>query len=386
MQSDIEEVIMISRKRDPQISLLVVLVILALSAHSNAQNLDFNIAGSGARAEAMGGAFIGLSDDATSVVWNPAGLTVLERPEASAVGRFYTHEFTFEDETESLSHFNINFGSYAHPFTLGDRKVVLALALQRQLNFTYSDEYVKITGGVDTGSLGVGIQVTPLFSVGVVQNAWSGNPKAQLKPGVIGDDYAWDFSGFNFVLGAKLDFTNLRTPKPFKLGVVLRTPFNLKDSETDPTDYEMPLMYGIGGAYHLGENWTISSDFEIRNFGDSEIILEDGSSGPLAAHEENTNQFRLGVEYLLVKDLGIFPLRLGYLTVPTLLGLPNENGEWTGDPIIGDGFTIGSGYISERFTIEATFSYTGYDLLDGNNETLFSERSNVWTVSSIFYF
>ena len=35
--------------------------------------------GTGARAAAMGGAFVGLADDPSSVYWNPAGLTDINR-------------------------------------------------------------------------------------------------------------------------------------------------------------------------------------------------------------------------------------------------------------------------------------------------------------------
>ena len=39
---------------------------------------QLNITGAGARAEGMAGAFIGVADDATALVWNPAGIAVLE--------------------------------------------------------------------------------------------------------------------------------------------------------------------------------------------------------------------------------------------------------------------------------------------------------------------
>ena len=54
-----------------------------------AQELRFsgspNPVGSGARALGMGGAFIGVADDATAASWNPGGLIQLETPEVSAV-------------------------------------------------------------------------------------------------------------------------------------------------------------------------------------------------------------------------------------------------------------------------------------------------------------
>ncbi len=49
-----------------------------------------NPVGSGARAMGMGGAFIGIADDATAASWNPAGLIQLETPEVSIVGD-YSH-------------------------------------------------------------------------------------------------------------------------------------------------------------------------------------------------------------------------------------------------------------------------------------------------------
>ena len=43
------------------------------------QTLPFNFSNPGARPTAMGGAFIGLADDASAAVANPAGLTSLAK-------------------------------------------------------------------------------------------------------------------------------------------------------------------------------------------------------------------------------------------------------------------------------------------------------------------
>ncbi|MEW6368236.1 MAG: outer membrane protein transport protein [Acidobacteriota bacterium] len=51
-------------------------------------NLTFNFNSPGARAVAMGGAFIGRADDATAAEANPAGLTTLLKPEISAEVKF----------------------------------------------------------------------------------------------------------------------------------------------------------------------------------------------------------------------------------------------------------------------------------------------------------
>jgi long-subunit fatty acid transport protein len=68
-------------------------LILAAATPSAAQNeggpnnFDFSLPG--ARSRAIGGAFVAVADDATSVYSNPAGLTLLFRPEVSVEGRYW---------------------------------------------------------------------------------------------------------------------------------------------------------------------------------------------------------------------------------------------------------------------------------------------------------
>ncbi|MBI5664009.1 MAG: outer membrane protein transport protein [Nitrospirae bacterium] len=106
--------------------------------------LDFDMSstsnpvGSGARATGMGGAFIGVADDATAASWNPAGLVQLEKPEVSAV---YAHfqriqkydsslhpEIAGEDSVDTDS---LNYASAAYPFVLFNRNMIVSLNYQR---------------------------------------------------------------------------------------------------------------------------------------------------------------------------------------------------------------------------------------------------------------
>ncbi len=72
-----------------RISFVLLAMVLAFGAY--AQNADvesvsgltFNFGNPGARALGMGGAFLGLADDASAAEANPAGLTILIRPEVS---------------------------------------------------------------------------------------------------------------------------------------------------------------------------------------------------------------------------------------------------------------------------------------------------------------
>lgn len=70
-----------------------LIIVLWLPAAADAQedaafaSFQFNRSLPGARSLAMGGAFVALADDATTAYSNPAGLTILERPEISLEDR-----------------------------------------------------------------------------------------------------------------------------------------------------------------------------------------------------------------------------------------------------------------------------------------------------------
>ena len=51
--------------------------------------VQFDFPPPGARSLALGGAFVSVADDATAAVANPAGLTILARPEVSIEGRYW---------------------------------------------------------------------------------------------------------------------------------------------------------------------------------------------------------------------------------------------------------------------------------------------------------
>src|SRR5688572_23077717 len=82
-------------------SAIILMALLALPAAG--QNVDiealsglqFNFGNPGARSLGMGGAFLGLADDASAAEANPAGLTILRKPEVSVEGRNYLEHRLF---------------------------------------------------------------------------------------------------------------------------------------------------------------------------------------------------------------------------------------------------------------------------------------------------
>lgn len=69
-------------------SLCFATQLLAITDEEIFRAFSINLSTPGARARAMGGAFIGRADDATAAETNPAGLTILVRPEVSFEYRF----------------------------------------------------------------------------------------------------------------------------------------------------------------------------------------------------------------------------------------------------------------------------------------------------------
>ena len=131
------------------------------SCDANLPAIPFDILPPGARSLGLGGAFVGVADDATAAEANPAGMTILTRPEISLHGRHasYDVEFldaggfdgigagadtlspigVFEDDNDSIS-----FASFVYPF---ERFVVAG--------------YYQNSGRIDSGSVISGFE--PLF-------------------------------------------------------------------------------------------------------------------------------------------------------------------------------------------------------------------------------
>jgi len=94
-------------------SFIVLAAVLILPANARATRLagEFMAIGGGGRALGMGGAFAAVAGDASTIYWNPAGISGMERREALAM-----HAERFGDLV------NFNFGAYAQPTSLLDKR------------------------------------------------------------------------------------------------------------------------------------------------------------------------------------------------------------------------------------------------------------------------
>jgi len=361
---------------------LVSLLILGIIPVS-AQMVNFNLSGAGARAMGMGGAFIGVADDATAISWNPAGLIQLERPEVSLVTRFiadsYKEEWYGDEYEENQEHFVLNFLSAALPVDIGKSRMVAAFALQRQIDLYakgidydyYGNEYdFEGKGGVDSFTLAGGFKFAPWLYTGLAANIWAGsyeykeNYRADYK-------YTEDYSGFNLVAGLMVDLKGLDNPVPVKFGTVFRTPFNLElemkdDFGKDTDTIEMPVMVGFGISIQPNELFTIAADYELRNYTESGFPYD-------------INQLRTGIEGLFITDFAVIPVRAGFFTHPTFLD--NEDG----DQLNGVGLSLGTGLIFERFALDLGLSGNSA-IIEHDADFTQTFTQGILAISAIFYF
>jgi len=136
-------------------SLLVIAFAAILhGTPATAQNTDiealsgiqFNFANPGARSLGMGGAFLGLADDATAVEANPAGLTILRKPEVSlelrnfrttqtlATSGTFNENLRRTDFTTFSKRADVSFASFVYPF----HNFALAAYYNEPLNYKAS--------------------------------------------------------------------------------------------------------------------------------------------------------------------------------------------------------------------------------------------------------
>jgi long-subunit fatty acid transport protein len=339
-----------------------------------------NPVGSGARATGMGGAFIGIADDATSASWNPAGLIQLERPEISVVGAYLNRRDFFSSETYPemnntgrVDDVNINYFSATYPFQFY-RNMVVSINYQRlyefKRNFDYQYEFSYPGGNIlqivhfkqkgYIGALGFAyaIEVLPTFSLGTSLNIWTDKliwengweetlnlrdvshegSATETVDTIYSDKYS-EFCGINTNLGILWNMNKYIT-----LGIVIKTPFdasihhefNYIQTKTigpplNPPPFDedvklrMPASYGGGLAWRVSD--ALSFDLDVYRTEWSGFVLIDSQGNrfsPVDGRPESssklkdTTQIRFGGEYLFIskKNHIVVPLRAGIFYDP----------------------------------------------------------------------
>ncbi len=414
--------------------LMLSLVAVALMAPLALAQIDFNIMGTGARARGMGGAFIGVADDATAVGWNPAGIAQLDKMEASAVGLFnitkYKGEINFpsisysDSWDEGVTHFAPSFGSFILPFKMSDKNLVLGLAYQRLIDFGMYDKddstYYgsrwestdKTTGGIDAITPAIAYQITPQFMVGGTGNIIVRGTHSEYEVTFLdstswsySSEEDWNYSGFFMGFGA------LASMQKFNIGASLKLPFTLTESGEESwkgnfgtafsgdttypdNEFTMPMMLGFGMAIKPSDKLTLAADFEMRGYSSTEMTYKYyNTSGQLADTTvklgwNNCNQFRVGLEYVFSGPNAVFPVRLGFRTDPRVYDKTEGTFSAVDTPqAVGKTFTAGFGLMMGSLMLDLSYELGMANLTDieDPNGTVKEDQTSHNIMASIIY-
>lgn len=358
----------------------------------------------GAKAAGMGGAFIGVADEATAIIWNPAGLINIARPEILIISASNSSKSQFPGWENEQSHFSFDFISVAYP--IKEDKLVVSVAYQKPfdyyMDYVDEDDTINSTGSGNSFSIGAAYRILPYFSTGLSVNTWFGKINFEEHNYEHEYTYQWynyesiydceqTLSGFNVILGGFIDLKYLDNPFPLRFGITYRSAFDLKAKQKGVfSEYllwesgedvyfeqsidgsrknKIPKMFGIGASYNYDDNLKIAADFEIRAYSDSNINQ----------HNDDLMQFRIGAEYLFETSFTSIPIRIGYFTDPKLLADAKSN------QVIGSGFSLGTGLIFNKFNINIAYARSANENYRGYYGTQDTANSKL-VFSGNFYF
>ena len=343
----------------------------------------------GARALGMGGAYTAVANDATALVYNPAGLARVIRIEFSGG---LTHQ-RINNKTDVGLGFNdgrvqnntrFGSGNLVLPVPTYRGSLVLAFgvnrvksfdqALQFSSNLYGSDEKGVETesGGIYLWSFGAAVDVSPNISVGGSLNYWNGK-----------DNYTWlyekfvdqfsvhyndaikdRYSGFNLKLGVRTQPNKFLT-----VGATIETPvtFTIKEDWSQATGNEVdygnskykitfPFSLGAGVALNLN-NLTVAGDVNYTDWTQMEYKrLEDIADANRLIQDtyKATLRYHLGAEFLIPRISTT--LRAGFFRNP----LPFK-AEWVKKDR--DFFTTGVGFLIDQvMTLDIAWAYGSWEL------------------------
>jgi len=307
------------------------------------QLLDYNFMGGGARARAMGGAFLALSDDPTAASWNPAGLIQLDKAQMNLSFSSYMRRTNYTTSLGSrLIHGDelkydensVSFASVVIPFRVREKELVGGILYQRLVDmyqekryylefdsvYTYSGFQYNVlsrpiddrtTGKLDVVNLSLSTKIINPLSIGAGVNIYTGKFTSRSYMFVPLDEYGvylpdepgesdglrfypeirTKYSGFNFTVGLMYMLEKLR------LAAVARTPFVLHEDN----DVKLYTDRVIGDVV-LTSSFLLSPFFEAEREWDMPTMLGLGASYEvnkltLAADLEFRNYSKTEVTY-----------------------------------------------------------------------------------------
>ena len=306
--------------------------------------LGFNFSPPGARSAALGGAFIGVADDATAAESNPAGLTLLLNPQVSAEfkgieyarflgreagggtdGREFTDQVGFPSFASVVVPVaGVHAALFRHEL-VNYQNTVWSIGAERARLLPYTsvlDLLVTNWGGALAARLG------PVLRFGVAGGLSQMNTEVdfvryrlmRFEPNFVQNRLTVRESG----TGAFWNAGVLWTPTPgFSAGAVFKKRARFSGLEytlertSDPTEQErvrvgdlkIPDALGVGASVRLLELLTLSVDVvrtRYSQLSEEQVIVYDTTLSPHDYTAQDGNDYHVGLEY--IQFLGQTPI------------------------------------------------------------------------------
>ncbi|HLF93479.1 MAG TPA: outer membrane protein transport protein [Planctomycetota bacterium] len=324
--------------------------------------IQFQFAPPGARALAMGATFVAIADDATAAESNPAGLTILTKPEISAhfrTSRFepeFVNPFDIEETaTFATKVYSPAYFSLVYPF----KNAAISVYYQQATNFessaAFSDQFELFLGTpanfvlnsqaellLDNIGASLAYKVTPKLSIGASVRA------SRLKFKNAGDtfDYA-DVDGDTYRLQEQINDDNRKVT--FNVGILANPNGNISagvfykkggkfdltrvtqefssgpnfgnDLASGPTPedvrYEIPDAFSGGIAVRPTDRWVVSGEVTWIKYSVLSPSQDDltENSDTLEAIDDGV-EVHFGTEYTFLSGRTPFSIRAGIFTDP----------------------------------------------------------------------
>ena len=377
-------------------SFFMAFVLLTTSTFANGLNLN----SVGAKAGAMGGAFIGLADDYSAIFWNPAGISQVQNFQLAAYycgvmpsASYKNSQLGIDAKTETQTYSSPGIMAYV-PIDSGFISFGLGVYIPSGLGTTWNgDDFKNLTGGNSyewMSKIGViniapalSIKLLPSLSLGAAFNLSYGfldlkRPQYVLDPKnrqPIWGQYSESSSGWGFggTFGLLFKPINL-----ISIGATFRTANtiafsgtaendllkammgdNYRDADLE-RDIQWPIWYGAGIALRPLGFLTITADIQYTNWKSLDTLdtkytgweAAGVTEGKMNMSWKSTMQIRFGAEANLFDFLAI---RAGYYIDPA--PAPDETLNILFPSIDYSGITFGLAFEFSHLTIEGSVEY-----------------------------
>ena len=374
---------------------LSLLLVSVLATNNFANGLSLNSVGT--RALGMGGAFVALSNDATAIYWNPAGLA----GQKSSVNLFFTGVMPFGSYSWAPGQIDTKTESNMYPtgglmgvYNLNKLSLALGVYVPAGLGAEWpGSDLTPFSGGkafewkseigVVAISPTIAYQVNDKFSIGLSANIYyamfdlskpnmadlnqDGKPETPVQ-------YSEESTGLGYgiTLGLKYDVT-----KQLSVAASFRTSTSVSmDGTADidvpgmgnilnsdfTRDVTWPMWISGGLAYKVNECLTIAFDGQYSNWAELDQMVADYDKLPDGVFKldwQDAVQIRLGGEYMVSPKTA---LRLGYYYDPA--PAPDETLNILFPSSTNHVLTAGLGHSFGKYSINAAVEY----LLGGDRE------------------